>query len=313
MKEKFLVIGGLGHIGFNVVRALLNQNKKVKVLINKKKYENKLSKQVEICYGDITKKESLDDFFNEDKKTIMYVINCTNYYSYLEKDFKKIKNVNVVGLKNIVEKCEEVNIDKFIHITSYEAFNSESITYYGKCKKEGNEIVNSSNINTSTIVVPVVMGPHDYSKNIANNFLYNYYIGSLKAFVDGKIDIVDVRDVANAVVNAALYGINKKTYYLTKEKVETKKIVKEFAKISNIKPINKFYTIDKLLKKEKSVIKKCENKNIKPIYNENLLSCLTFDIMLNNTDSVNELNFSCRPVNQTLNDTKLFLDSLNDF
>ncbi len=310
MKEKFLILGGLGHVGFNVVKKLVSMKKDVRVLINNKKHENKLPKNIEIFYGDVTKKDSLKDFFKTDKKDIVYVINCVNFYSSDESDNKKIYNVNVVGNKNVLECLKASNVDKYVYMSSHETTLSE-LTYYGECKKEAMEETekNNNTLNISVVIPSIVIGPYDYRSNVANTYLYNIYLGNLKSFVKTNMHLIDVRDLADTLISTSLYGKNKKRYYVTGESISSEYLLKEFTKMCNSKKIRKLYTIDKLIKKENIMNKYCELKKIKPYYNQNLLksfSEINFDI----TSSVTDLEFKSRNILETLNDTKLFFDTI---
>ncbi len=310
MKEKFIVLGAVGHIGFNVVKKLVSMKKNVKVLLNNKKYENKLPNNIEIFYGDISKKDSLKEIFKNEKKNILYVINCVNYYSTEENDNKKIYTTSVVGNKNILESCVINNVDKYVYISSYEAFLNE-VSYFGECKKIALDDINEyeNKLNISTIIPTMFIGPYDYRGNIINNYLYNFYLGNLRSFVKENISILDVRDIADAAINAALYGKPSKKYFLNSSDMNTEYLINEFAKMCEVKKIRKFYSLEQLYKKENMMKKICEYKKIKPYYNKNLLKCLE-KTLFDSSDSCKDLYFSPRNILETLNDTKLFFDSV---
>ncbi len=316
MKEKFLVIGGMGHIGFNVIKELSKRGKDVKTLIKSKKHHEKLPDNIEVVYGDITNKETLQEFFKKDKKTIYYVIMCASLQS---SDEKKMNQVNIIALQNILDICTAKGMEKFIYVSTSLAvdkdgeFNPESISdSYGKIKAKGTNLVKSySKLNKSIIVPSFIIGPDDYRINYFNKLLYKIHTGNLKSFVDMDVNLIDVRDVAYYTVEAALYGKDNGVYFLTKKRINTKILLQYFSKISKIKPINKFYSIDKLYKYESLMKKVWKLKKQSPIYDTELLNSLeTKKLSIKSAEE--EIDFKSRDILETLNDTLTFIKNSKD-
>ncbi len=319
MKEEYIVIDGLTHIGFNVIKELCNQKKKVKTLISKKKYENKLPKDLEVYYGDANKIDNLKEILKKDKKTITYVINCSDFYSIYESDNKKIKDKIESGTKNIIELCIKNEIDKYIHIVNHEGidntgmFNNNNInTYYGRCLcVTANEVLNNQDkLNTSIVVHSNVIGTDDYNNNYINNYLYNYYLGNITKFIDGNIYLTDVKSISSSIINAALYGKSSEVYYLLGNSYKISYIFDNFSKIANVNKIKKYYKIENILKKEGLYKKYCDFKKIKPKFNNNSFVNIDRNIILKDNDSYKELDFENKNILETLNDLKLFFDRI---
>ncbi len=112
MKEIYIVTGANGFLGNNIVRKLLEkENVEVRCLVlpndNIKPLENLNCK---IYYGDVTKKETLEEIFdvkNIDEDYKLYVIHCAAIVYIKTKYNPKVMEVNYNGTKNITDKVLE--------------------------------------------------------------------------------------------------------------------------------------------------------------------------------------------------------------
>jgi UDP-glucose 4-epimerase/dTDP-L-rhamnose 4-epimerase len=120
---KYLVTGGAGMIGSNIVRQLLEKNYEVVVLDNLSAYPfNYLD---EFGVGKLDAKFILGDIENENdiKKSLIGVDKVIHAAAYADvgasinnprKDF----DVNVIGTQNVLEESLKVGIQKFVFISS---------------------------------------------------------------------------------------------------------------------------------------------------------------------------------------------------
>ncbi len=290
MKEEFIILGALGHIGYNVVSLLTKQNKKVRVLIHDKKHEDKLPKVVAKYYGDITKIDTLQDIFKSDKKTILYVINCVNYFSMDENDCL-LKEINFQGTKNIIKMCEESRVDKYVHVSNFFSLSNDHA--YGKIKKEANDYVigKKNNLNVSVVVPGLFAGPNDFRGNIFNKYFYNIYTKSSKYFADLDLYYIDVINLANSIINVSLYGENGKRYEIYSDKIKLKELFDKFLTASEISYKIKYISVDKLFKHNNLINKYWNLKKIKPKYTLELLSTLNTATMTDKAIGELDLKF----------------------
>ncbi|WP_340076226.1 dTDP-4-dehydrorhamnose reductase [Leptobacterium sp. I13] len=137
--KRVLIIGSEGQLGM-CIQKIHKEFKDVHFVFTKK---NEL---------DITKKDSVDDFFG--KQAFDFCINCAAYtkVDQAEKEPKKAFMVNAEGVKNIATACKENNVT-LIHISTDYVFDGEKrtpytvedipnpINVYGKSKLKGEQYI----------------------------------------------------------------------------------------------------------------------------------------------------------------------------
>lgn len=101
MKEKiYLVTGAAGLLGNNIVKQLTERGDKVRALgLPNDQAAEYLPEETEMIYGDITDRESLEQFFDgmEEKEAI--VIHCAAIVTLETEYQEKVFDVNVNGTK----------------------------------------------------------------------------------------------------------------------------------------------------------------------------------------------------------------------
>ena len=115
----YLLTGAAGFLGSNISRVLLEKGKKVRALVlNGDPAVKYVPEGVEIVYGDLTDKGTLEAFFNVPEDTEQIVIHCASmvYLKYAEN--QKVYDVNVTGTQNIVDLCVEKRVKKLVYILS---------------------------------------------------------------------------------------------------------------------------------------------------------------------------------------------------
>lgn len=110
-----LTTGATGFIGKNLVRSLVNNNHKVKCLIretSKKADIDYLKKiKVQLFYGDITKKETLNDCLSN-IDVVYHLAGILGDFNTQKEDYYK---THVLGTKNLLKFCKK---QKFIYCSS---------------------------------------------------------------------------------------------------------------------------------------------------------------------------------------------------
>ena len=125
MKELYIVTGANGFLGNNIVRKLLEKNCEVRCLVlPEDKLEALEGLDCKIYRGDVTKKETLEDIFDVDSETLLYVIHCAAIVYIKSKYNPKIMYVNYNGTKNIVDKVLEKNA-KMVYVSSVHAITEK--------------------------------------------------------------------------------------------------------------------------------------------------------------------------------------------
>ena len=129
---------------------------------------------------DITKREEILDYVTIHK--IDLIINCAAYtnVNQSETNKKEAIKVNVYGVRNLVEVCEEKKL-KMIHFSTDYVYNSDSlnpinedsninpINYYGISKRDGERIIEKS--FSDTIIIRISWLYSMYGNNFVKTMI----------------------------------------------------------------------------------------------------------------------------------------------
>lgn len=219
--------GATGHVGANVVRALLEQGWKVRVLC-REDVRALEGLDVERVRGDVRDPDSLRPLVAGAE----LVFNLAAHIS-LEGRARKGLDVNVIGPRNVAAACLEAGVRRLVHVSSIHAFDDEpghgpidedrphvadpSRPAYGLSKAAGEREIDAAIARglDAVIVNPTgVIGPHDYKPSRMGNVLASLATGRLPFVPSGGYDWVDARDVAAGAIAAAHRGVTGRRYLL---------------------------------------------------------------------------------------------------
>jgi dihydroflavonol-4-reductase len=217
-QEKMITVvtGGSGHIGANLIRALLAQGRKVRALhhVNRRAIE-KLN--IEIVPADVCNPGSLHKAF----KGADVVYHLAARISLNMNDYPVLEPINVAGTRNVVQACLDCDVRRLVHFSSIHAFIQESIGKpidescplveprncppYDRSKAAGEKEVYSAierGLDAVIISPTAVIGPYDYEPSFLGEALLNLARGKMPALVGGGFDWVDVRDIVQGALAA---------------------------------------------------------------------------------------------------------------
>lgn len=183
--------------------------------------------------ADITSKSSLKQFLKD--KSVDVILNCAAYTAVdkAEDEEEKAFQINHIGVKNIVEICQDKNI-KLIHFSTDYVFNGKNHkpytefdkvspeSVYGKSKFAGEKEIMKSDI--SALVIRTSWLYSNFGQNFVKNMLR---LGSQKKSIGVVFDQIgtptSAKDLAHATLNclSQLSGWEGKqiTYHFSNEGV----------------------------------------------------------------------------------------------
>ncbi len=255
-KEKVFITGANGFIGANLTKFLVSKNYHVSVLVRKKSNLwrlNKIINDIKIYKSDITNK-------NELKKIIIkinpdYIIHLASYgNSSNENNFKKIIDVDILGLINLLLASETINYKKLVICGSSSEYGFknkpmketdylEPNSYYSAAKGSATLLAQSYAIKENKQIVVLrpfsVYGPFEENNRfipvIIKKALKKEKILVTKESV--KRDFIFIDDIVNAFYKAMKTKLNYGEIINigTGKQCSNKQIVKKLEKILKIK------------------------------------------------------------------------------
>ncbi len=326
-EQLYLVTGAMGHLGNTIVKRLLEQHKRVRGLALPGDHAVSFSDpQVEIVRGDICDPDSLEPFFSNPSHYDLVVIHTAGIVSIASKYQQKVYDVNVTGTKNLLEQCQKHGVRKLVHVSSVHAIPEQSsgqiITevsrfdpdqvhgLYAKTKSEASQLVldaAAGGLNASVVHPSGIIGPGDWGHGHLTQLVIDYLDGRLVAGVNGGYDFVDVRDVADGILSCADKGRQGECYILSNQFCRVRDLLRMLHEITGKKEIK--VILPTWLAKATAPLAERYYKILKqpPLYTAYSLYTLSSNANFSHQKAGRELDFSPRPLQQTLADTAKWL------
>jgi dihydroflavonol-4-reductase len=221
------VTGAVGHVGANLVRALLAQGRTVRVLVHSDK-RGVDGLPVEVVEGSVLDPESLRRFCTG----VEVVYHCAAHISIVGAEGGAVERTNVQGPTNMVQACLDAGVRRLVHFSSIHAFNSDPVDQvidetralatdapaaYDRSKANGQLAVLAGVKRglDAVIVNPcAVLGPYDFRVSRMGEVLLDLYHDRLPSLVDGGYNWVDARDVVAGALAAEKKGRTGEVYLL---------------------------------------------------------------------------------------------------
>ena len=324
MKKIYIITGANGFLGNNIVRKLIeNEENEVRALVLPQDKVNSLEGlNCKIYKGDVTKKETLKEIFETPKDSELYVIHCAAIVYIKSKYNPKVHNVNVDGTKNIVQKVLEKNA-KLIYVNSVHSipekldhkimteikdFDPNKVAgEYAKTKAEAAkyvlDMVKNKGLNACIVHPSGIIGPNDFVGSHLTQLIIDFANGRLKAYVNGGYDFVDVRDVADGIINACQKGKSGECYILSNRYVEVKELLDLVSKVRKNQKIRT--KLPMWIAKLTAPLSEIYYSILKepPLYTRYSLYTLSSNSNFSNAKAKKELDYKNRDLEETIKDT----------
>lgn len=314
-----VITGATGHLGNVLVRKLINQGKKVRVLILPGEDTVSLEGlEVEKVEGDVRVPDSLRRAF--EGADIVY--HCAGIISILPGQQKQLYQVNVLGTRNVVNMCLETKVKRLVYTSSIHAlsepapgiifdesreFNPKNVLgEYSKSKTLGTlEVIKGIEKGLDAVILcpSGIIGPHDYRVSEMGRLIVNFVKGKVKAYVDGAYDFVDVRDVAEGLILACEKGKRGECYILSGQQISVRQLLKFLEEITGVKAPS--------LKVSQQVARVtgffnvlyCNLMKIKPLFTPFSIDVLASNSLVSCKKAQDELGYSSRSIYESIKNT----------
>lgn len=220
------VTGASGHVGGNLVRALLAAGRTVRALV----YDDDRALQgldVEVLEGDVCDAEALVPLFDG----VDVVFHLAARISVVAGDDDALQAINVQGTRNVMQACLHAGVRRVVHFSSIHALadvpkgrpiNEECELAlgddhlgYDRSKAGGERVVAefvAKGLDVVTVNPGAILGRHDHGPSAMGEVLLDLYHRRMPALIDGGFGWVDVRDVVDAAIAAEGEGKTGERY-----------------------------------------------------------------------------------------------------
>jgi dihydroflavonol-4-reductase len=248
---KAFVTGGTGFVGSHVVRRLLQRGFDVRCLVrDSSRLDNLEGLPVELVHGDLTEAHALRDAI----KGAQYVFHVAADYRLWCPDPDEMYRCNVEGTRNILQAAHESGVERVVYTSTVGCLGSthngqpaneqtpvhldELIGHYKRSKFLAEQVA----IERAATGLPVVIvnpstpvGEMDIKPTPTGKIIVDFLRGKMFGYVDTGMNLIDVRDVAEGHVLAALKGRPGEKYILGARNLTLKQIFDLLAQITGLR------------------------------------------------------------------------------
>jgi len=314
-----LVTGATGHIGNNLVRALLARGEKVRVLIRPGSSPKPLAGlDVERFEGDLRDAPSLERAVSRAER----VYHVAAMVSIRDNDKKALWDVNVAGTARLLAAARKAGVRRVVHTSSFGAMGhnpdgpsteghpldpSEPATDYERSKAESETEVKREverGLDACIVNPCATVGPFDFRPSLVGKTFLDFALGKMKAYVPGAFDWVPMRDVIEGHLLAMEKGGRGERYLLSGEVASLDEILDWLAEDTG-RPRPRLRIPPKLmlaLSVPKDFVEARYFPKKYPRFNKNSIRLLTSGKYGTNQKARRELGLSPTPVRQAFRD-----------
>ena len=248
---KTLVTGGTGFLGSHLVRALASRGDELRLLIRRGSSAEHLGElDFERTTGDVTDRRAV----RRAMKGVDRVFHVAGRTSLRERHREAVFAVNLRGARIVFEEALAADVTRLVHTSSVGAIGvaepkrAVDETQPFEIGHLGFAYVNSKHeaeleaFRLAAAGLPVVivnptfvLGPDDPT-GTSMGLVRRFLLGRIPAYVDGGLNIVDVRDVADGHLLADEKGRVGERYILGGRNFTFDRLFADLARISGVEP-----------------------------------------------------------------------------
>jgi len=311
-----VVTGASGHVGGNLVRALLAAGRKVRCVVrNDTRAIEGLD--VERVRGDVFDPASLRAAF--DGAEVVYHLAAK---VSIEGDPDGIVHrTNVEGPRNVAAACLDARVKRLVHFSSIHAFVQRPFDElldedrplvedpremaYDRSKAAGQrEVLDAVRRGLDAVIVhpTAILGPFDFKPSPVGQVLLDLYHRRLPALVAGGFDWVDVRDVVAGAMAAEQRGRTGRNYLLSGEWKSVAELAALAEEVTGVRPprfVAPFW-LARLGVPFLTAFARVTGR--RPLYTSDSLHALESNRRISCDRAVAELGYTHRPLRETIAD-----------
>ena len=317
IKQTVALTGASGHVGANLMRALIASGYNVKVLVYRD-HRAVDGLDVEIIKGHLLDSDSLENLI----KGSQFVVHLAVGISISKHTSSQVYDTNVKGTENVVKIALQNNVKRLIHFSSIHAINQfpldqplnekrslvdDNAYLYDRSKAEGERIITdyvNKGLDAVILSPTSILGPFDFKPSLMGQVLLKIAHKQIPMLIPGGYDWVDVRDICQATI-AALHQAQKGEKYLLSgawlSLTGLSEIIGSVIQKKTVKTVCPFW-LAKASLPFLNLIDRIQKKDL--LYTKESLNILvTGNRNIDSSKAKQELNFNPRPLKETINDS----------
>jgi dihydroflavonol-4-reductase len=246
-----LVTGGTGFLGSHLVRALAGRGDDLRLLVREGSSTDHLTGiEFERATGDVGDRRSV----RKAMSGVERVFNVAGTTSLRHADRRRVFETNVEAVRTVMEEALRAGVERVVHTSSVAAigpappgetadedqvFTAGGLNIaYMNSKHEGElEAMRAAARGLPLVIVnpSFVLGPDD-PKGTSNELVTRFLQRRIPAYVDGGLNIVDVRDVAKGQLLADERGEEGSRYILGGRNFTLQRLFADLGRIAGVPP-----------------------------------------------------------------------------
>jgi dihydroflavonol-4-reductase len=247
---KFVVTGASGHLGANVVRALVSAGESVRAVDIRpgSAFEGSAA---EFVRGDVLDPATLKGAL----AGADFVLHLAAKISIAGDPDGSVRRVNVDGVRHVAEAALEAGVVRMVHCSSLHAYDvgatrgpvretglraiDPALPAYDRSKAEGEaelRRVIDRGLDAVILNPSGMFGPVDPEPSRMGRAFLAMFRGRMPISVTGGFDWVDVRDVATALISAAERGRTGENYLIGGHSASFAELGRLAAEVSGTRP-----------------------------------------------------------------------------
>lgn len=312
-----VVTGASGHVGNNLIRALLAEGRQVRVVVhrNTSPFDGF---NIEKVRGDICDISSLMAAF----AGADVVYHLAARVSIEMSGWKTLHAVNTTGARNVADACLKNGVRRLIHFSSIDAVEQKPVDIpvdeksppahgqkhppYDRSKAAGEaEVLAAVERGLDAVIVnpTAIIGPYDFQPSHQGQMLLSMARGKLPALVKGGFDWVDVRDVVYGAMQAEKFAQRGSKYILGGHWASLDEIARLVEKTTGMSPPG-FTCPLWLAGAGAPLVTAIEHiRGRRPLYTRASIIAIDSNRHISHEKAEKELDYRPRPLEQTISDT----------
>lgn len=321
-----VVTGASGHIGGNLVRKLLEEGRDVRAMVHRdtRAIDGIDVKRVSASLQDV---DSLVRAF--EGAQVVYHLAARIVISAADED--EVHAVNVQGVRNVLDACEQTGVRRLVHFSSIHALAQKPVDrpldesraladtgpclLYDRTKALGQREVLAGvqrGIDAVIINCGAVLGRNDFRPSHQGEMLLGLYHRRIPALVPGGYTWVDVRDVVDGALAVEEKGKTGESYLLTGEWISMLDLSKMVGEVTGAKTPRLVLPMFLARIGAPFVTGYARLRKQRPLFTSESLSVLRGNTRMSHDKAARELGFCPRPLRETIEDAFAWFDQAGE-